>query len=61
MHVYYIVSLTERCVTGGCRGEWGSGRGQADAGGPRQAGGGDLPTRGQGQERVHLARGVLRT
>ena len=34
-------------------------RGAAGGAGPRQDHGGDLPPRGQGQGRPHLARGVL--
>jgi hypothetical protein len=33
---------------------------EEDAGRPGQARGGDLPARGQGQERLHLPRGVQR-
>ncbi|CAH2227166.1 jg24954, partial [Pararge aegeria aegeria] len=46
----------------GPRGRRGGQRGhQADARGPRQTGGGDIPARRQGQERLHQPRGVLWT
>lgn len=46
---------------GGSRRRWApERRHQEHARGPRQAGGRDLPTRGQGQERLHQPRGVLR-
>jgi hypothetical protein len=45
---------------GGGRGRGAERRNEEHAGRPRQARRRDLPARGQGQERVHLARRVLR-